>query len=121
MRLLVCGSRTFSDDALLIRVLDGFKMAAADLVIIQGEAAGADRKARNWAIGSKVQFESYPADWQKDGKAAGPIRNQRMLDEGKPTSVLAFVDKPLAESFGTFDMVRRAKRAQVPVYVVEAM
>jgi hypothetical protein len=42
-----------------------------------------------------------------------------MLDEGKPDVVWAFVDKPLAESRGTADMVRRAKKAGVPVFVTE--
>lgn len=45
-----------------------------------------------------------------NGKAAGPIRNQRMLDEGKPDLVVAFPG-----GRGTADMVRRAKAAGVPV------
>jgi len=39
-----------------------------------------------------------------------------MLDEGKPTYVLAFHDN-LAESKGTKDMVTRAKKAGIPVEV----
>jgi hypothetical protein len=41
-----------------------------------------------------------------------------MLDKGKPDVVWAFVSKPLEESRGTHDMVKRAKAADIPVYVV---
>jgi hypothetical protein len=37
-----------------------------------------------------------------------------MLDEGKPHCVLAF---PLPSSRGTWDMVRRAKAAGLPVFM----
>lgn len=124
MRLLVCGSRTFTDDRFLFRVLDGFLKEARDtrddIVIIAGGARGADHFAERWANFDQVPCEQYPADWDAHGKAAGPIRNQRMLDEGKPDVVIAFVDKPLAESKGTADMVRRARAAGVPTYVIEA-
>jgi hypothetical protein len=104
MRLLVCGSRTFTDDRFLFRVLDGFLKEARDtqedIVIIAGGARGADHFAERWANFDRVPCEEYPADWATHGKAAGPIRNQQMLDDGKPDLVLAFVDKPLAGRIG---------------------
>jgi hypothetical protein len=53
------------------------------------------------------------ADWNTHGRAAGPIRNQRMLDEVKPELVVAFPG-----GRGTADMVRRAREAGVNVYLV---
>ena len=47
------------------------------------------------------------------GKRAGPLRNQRMLDEGKPDLVVAFPG-----GGGTKDMVRRAVKAGVSVHEV---
>lgn len=64
-----------------------------------------------------LTIEAYGADWDTHGKAAGPIRNQRMLDEGQPEIVFAFTDD-LAASRGTADMVRRARAADLPVYVI---
>lgn len=64
-----------------------------------------------------MNVEKYPADWEKYGKVAGPIRNQQMLDEGKPDVVYAFTDD-LSNSRGTADMCRRANKAGVPVYVI---
>src|SRR5690606_25211324 len=79
-------------------------------VLIHGAARGADSIAGQWAASRGVEALSFPANWTRDGKAAGPIRNQRMLDEGQPDVVIAFPG-----GGGTADMVRRAKAAGVQV------
>ena len=91
-------------------------------VLIEGGAKGADRLARKAveALGYAVEVLEFLADWDQYGKAAGHIRNERMLDEGKPDVVVAFLSKPLAESKGTANMVRLAKGAGVPTYLVGA-
>lgn len=115
-RLLVCGGRNFSDKALLVATLDDVLIWLGGIdVLIEGEARGADRMARNWAVQLDIPVLKFPANWDKFGKAAGPIRNQLMLDEGKPTHAVAFYDRPRDESRGTADMVRRLKKAGVPV------
>jgi len=63
--------------------------------------------------------EVYAAEWYRFGKAAGPIRNQQMLDEGKPDLVVAFHNN-LSRSRGTRDMINRAKKALIPVQVIES-
>lgn len=110
MRVLVCGGRDYSDREAVFAALDEL----APLAIIQGHADGADALAREWWYKRPNtcagELACYPADWKKHGKAAGPIRNQQMIDEGKPDLVLAFPG-----GHGTADMVRRAKRAGVKV------
>lgn len=78
--------------------------------IISGAAKGADSVAIDWAIVNWIQFCEYPADWDHHGRAAGFIRNQKMLNEGRPDLVLAFPG-----GRGTEDMVRRALKAGVKV------
>lgn len=85
----------------------------AGTVIVSGAADGVDTSAIDWAVTNWVQFEEYPADWDKHGKAAGPIRNQQMLVEGKPDKVLA-----IHGGKGTADMVFRARKAGIPVIEV---
>lgn len=105
MRLLVCGGRNYADrDAVYCALLELHPSA-----VITGGASGADRIAEEWAR-PVVPVETYKADWTKYGKAAGPIRNQQMIDEGKPDAVLAFPG-----GRGTADMVRRAVSAGIPV------
>lgn len=113
MRVLVCGSRNWAKVAPIRRELQRIK----DLeCVIEGEAKGADRLSRWVATDLGVPVERFPADWLQYGRAAGPIRNRKMLRDGKPDLVLAFHEN-LAESKGTKDMVEQAKRAGVPVKV----
>ncbi len=82
----------------------------SDIEIISGMARGVDTLAVDWAINNWCKWHEFPADWEANGTAAGPIRNQKMLDEGKPDLVIAFPG-----GSGTADMVRRAKAAGVKV------
>lgn len=86
-----------------------------NLVIIEGGANGADFLGKVWAKWMLVPVEEFPADWNKHGKAAGPIRNKQMLDEGKPDLVIAFLAK---DSRGTKNMIDQATKAGIPVKVV---
>jgi hypothetical protein len=55
--------------------------------LVEGEAKGADRMARDWAdmVGIPVaRYPITPAEWSELGNAAGPIRNQRMLELEQP-------------------------------------
>lgn len=112
MRILVCGSRDWTNRALLSTVLDTVKHREIIEVIIEGEATGADTMAREWAEDNGILVKKFPADWDRYGKAAGPIRNKQMLVEGKPDLVLAFT-LDLASSRGTKNMVMQALEAKV--------
>jgi hypothetical protein len=110
VRVLVCGGRDYADQPMLFGVLDMQAESTGIDCLIQGGADGADRLARMWCHTRLCRMENYPADWKAHGKAAGPIRNQRMLDEGKPDLVVAFPG-----GRGTADMVRRSRTAGVRV------
>ena len=122
MRLLVCGSRTWTDYRFLRREIDyvvGVEFQAEPFTLIEGDGPGADRMAAHLARRYGWDLEVYPADWQHDGRAAGPRRNARMLRQGRPDLVLALVDKPLDQSRGTADLVRRAYAQGVEVRVIQ--
>ena len=114
-RVLVCGDRYWTDTETLYARLD--RLPRADLVIIEGEARGADTLARQWAESRSVAYLPFPANWNLYGKRAGILRNQQMLDEGKPHCVIAFHHN-LDASKGTRDMVKRAREAGLPTEVV---
>lgn len=103
----------------MCKVLDHLLESSLAVTVIQGGAAGADRIALEWAKRHFLPCETFEAEWGKYGRRAGFLRNSRMLKEGKPTNVVAFVDKPLQESKGTAMMVRIAQEAGVPVTVYE--
>jgi hypothetical protein len=120
MYVLVCGDRNYSDVEYLNKMLSHFQelFALHSLyewtAIMEGEARGADTLARYWADSVGLPVEKFPALWDKHGKAAGPIRNQQMLDEGHPGLVIAF-HKDIRSSKGTLDMVSRANKKQIPI------
>lgn len=110
-RILICGDRFWADKELIRAALEEFGLENIECVI-EGEAPGADSLAREAAEELGIPVLKFPADWKKFGRAAGPIRNQQMLNEGKPTLVWAFHDH-IEASRGTADMVRRANKANL--------
>lgn len=118
MRVLVCGSRDWTDRNAIWCVLNGYRADGLPMTVIHGSARGADSIAGYWATVNGVDFQQFMADWKQHGKAAGPIRNAQMLANGEPDVVWAFVTKPLERSRGTADMVSRAVKAGIPAYVV---
>lgn len=111
-RILVCGGREYDDATRVWGCLTRVYRKYPHLVIVHGNARGADSLARDWAIRHNVPHEAHPADWDRHGKKAGPIRNQEMLDSGLDGGI-AFPG-----GRGTADMVRKMKAAGVPVWEV---
>ena len=111
-KVLVCGGREFDNYKLLRDTLDKV-VGDEQCVIVSGMARGADFLGVRYANEMGDLVEEYPADWNKHGRAAGPIRNQQMLDEGKPDLVVAFPGGK-----GTAHMIRIAKKAGINVIEV---
>ncbi len=115
MRVLVCGCRDWKAVEPIQEALFGISQSTDETcVLIHGDAKGADRIAAGLGYRIGWAVAAYPADWDQHSKAAGVIRNRKMLDEGKPDLVLAFWD---GKSRGTMDMISRAVRAGVLVKV----
>ena len=117
--VLVCGGRDLNPSDVwnwLERNLKGeladlFKREVYVAKVVHGGASGADEGADKWGRSEEdCIVRCYKANWRKHGKAAGPIRNQLMLDEQQPHVVVAFPG-----GRGTADMCRRAEAAGVPV------
>lgn len=115
MRILVTGSRYWGDRDLLWMTLN--RIVPPFSTIVHGDCpSGADRLAADWVEAQPdVKVEAHPANWSLEGKGAGPMRNQRMVDLGADLCI-AF---PQGESRGTRDCMRRARAAGIPVVVVE--
>lgn len=116
--MLVCGGRENWDHEGVARELGVHKTfcgySRQELVIITGGANGIDSCALSWAMKNAVKFEFYPAEWNKYGRKAGPIRNTKMIVEGKPDFVIAFKG-----GRGTLDMVTQAKAHGIEVKEIE--
>lgn len=117
MRLLICGSRDWTDyNKIYFHVADLTHQTNIE-VVIDGQANGADSLGHLVAKRLNLNTLRFPANWKQYGRAAGVIRNQQMLDEGKPTFVLAF-HHDLKASRGTKDMVNRCKKYGIAYKVI---
>ncbi len=111
IRLLVCGSRDWTNRESIRKEIVKLNPS----VVIEGEQRGADIIARDIARELGIEVMPFHAEWTIYGRRAGPIRNQKMLDEAHPNLVLAF---PLPSSKGTWDMIRRARAAGIEVKII---
>lgn len=88
MKILIAGGRNFTDKQFLFSYMEKYLEEVS--CVISGTAKGADKLGEAWAKHHNITLERYPAQWAKYGRAAGPIRNQEMLDKGKPDLVVVF-------------------------------
>lgn len=121
MRILITGSRTWSDTetiaAALTEVIHEHSLSREDTLIIHGACpSGADNMAHNIATAWGVTVEAHPADWKTHGRAAGFKRNQYMVDLGADI-LLAFIKD---YSAGASHTLRQAEAAGIPVRVFRA-
>jgi len=115
--ILVCGSRHWTDRATIRAWLSKFPN---DTTVVHGACRGADTIAGDVARVLGFAVRKYPAEWKRHGAAAGPIRNQRMIDEEHPVRAFAFTDALMRDRrpTGTLDCVSRLLAAGVPVTIV---
>lgn len=84
--VIVTGGRDYDDWAMVQEVLNLFDIG----LLIQGGASGADSDAKEYARLNNIECVTVAADWNKHGKAAGPIRNKEMLLKYPNAIVVAF-------------------------------
>ena len=71
---------------------------------------GIDAAAVNWAKENGIPIEEYPADWEKYGKSAGPIRNRLMATKAEKLIVIYRKDNLTP---GTKNMIESGKKLTI--------
>lgn len=72
--------------------------------IVSGGCRGTDEMAERYAREHNITLEVHHADWDKHGRAAGPIRNKKIVDNSD--IVIAFLHD---ESKGTKHTIEYAR------------
>lgn len=114
-RIIIAGSRTFTDYELLAAKMNALTkyLDFTEVEVISGEAKGADELGERWGLDNNVPVKRFPAQWDKLGRGAGHIRNTQMLEHC--THVVVFWD---GHSRGSADMIRKTRAAGKPLRVV---
>lgn len=121
MKLIVAGSRSITDTNAVFEILDREIATRLQLSttnhsvrILHGGARGVDRIAGQYAATRNYPVTEFPADWEKYGRSAGPIRNREMVNQAD--ALLAIWD---GASPGTRNMIKTMNLLEKPVWVVE--
>lgn len=112
-RVIIAGGRDFADYDMLSRVMDQLlKNVTSDIMVVCGMARGADTLGERYAIERGYQVSYYPAEWDKYGKSAGYIRNEKMAQNAD--ALVAFWD---GNSRGTKSMIELAKKYRLNIRI----
>lgn len=115
-RVIIAGGREFQDYALLKEKCEYYlqnKLQTDTVIIVSGHATGADSLGERYASEKGLSVELHPADWQRHGRAAGPIRNEEMASVAD--ALIAFWD---GQSRGTKNMIDTANAKGLKVAIV---
>lgn len=118
MQIMVTGSRHYTDRAAVARALASYFPAydGQPFVVLHGGATGADTFAGDFAERHEgMRTRSFPADWQRFGRAAGPLRTRRMVDELAQEDPRSCVVLAFGTGRGTEFAVREAERRGITV------
>ncbi len=113
MKTIIAGCRDFNDIKFLESKLNEYRKKHVITEVVSGGAYGADAMGEAYAVLHGIPIKSFPADWNKHGKAAGPIRNRQMANYG---DVLVAVWD--GKSKGTKNMIEEMNKLKKPVYIV---
>lgn len=115
-RVIIAGSRSFDNATLMQEFMDYYLRAKANthrIIVISGEARGADTAGENYAKSRGYRVERYPAQWDTYGRRAGMLRNAVM--GSKADVLVAFWD---GVSTGTKHMIDTMRNKNKPYRVV---
>jgi predicted Rossmann fold nucleotide-binding protein DprA/Smf involved in DNA uptake len=113
MKVIIAGSRTFTDYELLCEKCKNILSATSEVEIVSGGAMGADKLGEKFAEENGYQIARFPANWNEFGKQAGMLRNQQMADYAD--ALIVFWD---GKSRGTLNMIELARKKNMPIRII---
>ena len=116
MKIVIGGSRTYTDYKAFSEALDGVltDIPKNEITILSGHCKVVDAMAERYAAEHKINLRVYPAEWSIYGRAAGPVRNRRMVENCD--LVIAFWD---GSSKGTRSLIDYAIKQGREVIVIK--
>ncbi len=112
MKVIIAGSRTISDRESVEAAIkaSGFEITE----VVCGMARGVDTEGFNWAKDNNIPVKEFHADWEKYGRAAGPIRNKQMAEYAD-----ALIAIMAPNSKGTKNMIETAIKRGLKLWEVK--
>lgn len=122
-RVIIAGSRDFNDwETFNLAMLEhfpfNFKDGHSNIEIISGGCRGADAMGEKFGKSLGVKVTVFPADWDRYGKSAGPIRNEQMAKYAAEADKGMLIAFPIGNSRGTYNMIALAGQYGLDVYTI---
>lgn len=111
MKTIIAGSRGLNDMRPLSKLIKWAKADEWITEVVSGNARGVDALGEQWADANEIPLRTFPADWDKFGKAAGHMRNEEMA---KYANALLFLWD--GESPGTLNMINNAMKHKLTIF-----
>lgn len=110
MKVIVAGSRNVDDYKLVVDTIirSGYTITE----VVSGCATGIDRLGEQWARANNIPIKEMPANWNLNGKAAGPMRNKLMAEYADAAVIIWD-----GESRGTRNMIENMIRRKKPYHI----
>lgn len=110
MKVIIAGGRDFTN---FNTVRDAIEASGFEITeVVSGMAKGVDTLGEVYALGKNIPVVGFPADWSKNGRAAGPMRNKEMAEYAD--ALIAVWD---GVSKGTANMIMQARRNGLDVFI----
>lgn len=110
MKVIIAGGRNITDYNVVKTAY--YKSGFQATEIVSGAAKGVDYLGELFAKDNGISIQRFPADWNKYGKRAGPLRNLQMAEYAD--ALIAVWD---GESKGTANMITQARQHGLEVFV----
>lgn len=110
MKVIIAGGRDYHNYDTLLEAIAESQLQIS--TVISGGAKGVDALGEQYAESMNMQLDVYHADWERHGRAAGPIRNRKMAENAE--ALIAIWD---GKSKGTKNMIETAEKLGLIVYV----
>lgn len=110
MKTIIAGSRDIKDPSVVESAIRGSGFTITE--VVSGCAPGVDLLGSQWAAANNIPWKAFPADWNKHGRQAGPIRNAKMADYAEAL-ICIHHNTP-----GSLNMLKVARSLGLEVYEV---
>jgi hypothetical protein len=114
-RIIIAGSRNFTDYALLKQTMNALTFRLGSVVVLSGHAEGADQLGEQWAQEWYYAYEIYRPDYDLYGKKEAPLRRNEEMAKNADCCVCFHADN----SPGTGHMIATAEKHGLKLRVIK--
>lgn len=112
MKVIIAGSRTIFDPSVVSKAVENSQFNGKITEVVCGCAIGIDRLGQQWAISNNIPVKEMPADWNKYGRSAGPLRNAQMANYADAAIIIWDGNSP-----GSRNMIKEIKKVEKPYFI----